>query len=78
MAHRPIAYTYEADHHCEECTLERFGDTYGVDREGNEVHAVFSWDEWWNTEYPNCEYLSCGDCHGVLAEAHKDECSGHF
>lgn len=25
MSHQPIAYTYEADHHCPECAEARFG-----------------------------------------------------
>ena len=25
MAHEPIAYTFEADYHCDDCTERRFG-----------------------------------------------------
>lgn len=71
--HNPIAYTYEADYHCEACTLARFGSTEGVDSEGNSVGAAFSWDEWWNLD-GQCEALSCGDCHAILANAHQDQC----
>jgi hypothetical protein len=68
-----IAYTYEADHHCEDCTLARFGSTEGTDDEGNKVGAVFAWDEWFNID-DQCEALSCGDCHAILANAHAAEC----
>lgn len=63
----PIAYTYEADHHCESCTVARFGSTEGEDREGNQVGAVFSWDEWYNIGYGS-QTLGCGDCFAILDE----------
>lgn len=45
-----IAYTYEADVHCMECTIRRFGilellACEAKDSEGNPVHPVFSTDE---------------------------------
>tara|TARA_R100001530_G_scaffold127807_1_gene97199 strand:- start:293 stop:613 length:321 start_codon:yes stop_codon:yes gene_type:complete len=100
---RIIAYTYEADYHCIDCTKERFNtDTldsnypaqlndangvptnpnryhgsYGViqliDNEGNEIHPLFSIDEWQEfdegflAENPT-QYLACGDCHEVIEE----------
>lgn len=63
---KAIAYTYEADWHCPDCTAARLGeDCQGVDREGNEVHAVFSWDEWWQST-DEADVLACGDCGAVL------------
>ncbi len=54
-----VAYTFDADQWCPQCTLERFCDGSGddvevdengvpfdaEDSEGNPVHPVFSWDE---------------------------------
>lgn len=59
-----IAYAYEADLHCQECTLQRFGaELNGTatikDREGNEVHPIFDIDE-------QLEPLVCGDCHEII------------
>ena len=77
MSHGVIAYTYEADHHCEACASARFGldehgEIEGVDDEGNEVGALFGWDEWHVCsehldsfpDYPAT--LVCGDCGTVL------------
>ena len=65
--HSPIAYTYEADYHCPDCTTKRFGEECeGTDNEGNSVGAVFSWDEWWQLDEER-EHLVCGDCGNVLA-----------
>lgn len=68
----PIAYTYEADHHCESCALERFGrdeygDITGTDSEGNEVGVVAPWDEW-QQQLEEAETLACGTCGGVIEE----------
>jgi hypothetical protein len=53
-----LAYTYEADTHCIDCTQVRYHgseledtDINGIgfeqaDSEGNLVHALFSYDEW--------------------------------
>ena len=72
---RIIAYTYEADVHCIDCTNKRFGatPTYRIhrDNEGNLVHPVFSTDEWQEldegflAENPT-QYLVCGDCHEII------------
>jgi hypothetical protein len=72
MSHQPIAYTYEADTHCEACTRERFPSTEGIDREGNAVGAIFSWDEWCEPTEPGTQYLVCGTCHGII-EQHDHE-----
>jgi len=58
---RPIAYTYEADTHCHNCTVSRFGSTEGTDSEGNQIGAIFSWDEWYNVG-TGSQTLSCGTC----------------
>jgi len=73
-----IAYTYEADYHCENCTKKYFGDdslgfAFTVDSEGNPVRPLFSTDEWQEfdegflAENPT-QYLTCGDCHEVIEE----------
>lgn len=58
MAHRILAWTYEADIHCASCARKRFGDALDnpdtEDSEGNPLHPVYSW----NMEQQ--EY--CGDC----------------
>lgn len=70
----PIAYTYEADHHCPACAFAKFGrDGHGfvpadaVDGEGNPVGAVAPWDEWFNVGY-GPQVLVCGDCCTVIGE----------
>jgi len=48
---RIIAYTYEADFHCVDCTFKRFNVQYDSeldlveDSEGNAIHPVFDIDE---------------------------------
>lgn len=72
MSHQPIAYTYEADHHCPECAEERFGrcKEHGqiaccvTDSEGNEPGAEFSWDE------HTCG-VTCGTCGETILD-HPD------
>ena len=69
-SHDPIAYIYEADHHCEACALARFGrdehgDITGIDGEGNEVGVVAPWDEWIQGE-GGPETLGCGTCGAVI------------
>lgn len=68
----PLAYTYEADHHCPACTFRAFGrDEHGYppetakDGEGNPLGAVAPWDEWWN-EGEGPQVLACGDCGTIL------------
>lgn len=72
---QPLAYTYEADHHCRECTIERFGGSGNfiaegaIDNEGNMVGALFSWDEWYANDIfeGNSEaVLNCGTCHSEI------------
>ncbi len=67
---RIIGWTYEADYHCNDCALKRFGEI-GLrnpetkDREGNPLHPVFSTDE-------VLEDIHCGDCGALIAEAFKE------
>ena len=69
MSTESIAYTYEADYHCGAHARERFGPrAEGIDAEGNEVGAVFSWDEWCEPSEPGPHYLVCGDDGDVIAE----------
>ena len=58
-----VAWTYDADIHCDPCTRKRFsdyalGESFAVDSEGNPVHAVFL-DQ---IETPE----TCGDCHATI------------
>ena len=76
----PIAYTYDADHHCESCALARFGrdergDIVGTDSEGNEIGAVAPWDEWWTGDNYECEVMCCGDCDDVITRTCADPCT---
>lgn len=56
-----IAYAYEADYHCVDCTRNRFNPhslwVYRVDSEGNPIHILFTTED---------EYLICGDCHEII------------
>lgn len=64
----PIAYAYEADVHCLDCTIDRFGpDCEGIDSEGNEVGAIFPWDQWMNLGEGN-QSLTCGTCGEIIDE----------
>ena len=70
-SHDPIAYTYEASEHCEDCAERRFGrddrgDIVGVDNEGNEVGVIAPWDEVLRT-------LVCGTCGAVIMEVDEDD-----
>ena len=64
-----IAYTYEADIQCPNCTRNRFGDAVDddlnppVDQEGNPIHPVFMTDE---IDINNCGI--CGDELRSLAD----------
>lgn len=61
-----IGYTYDADTHCLDCTVNRFGDAIdfqsdqgAIDSEGNPVHPIFTTDE----TSPAGQWCgSCGDC----------------
>lgn len=74
-----IAYTYEADFHCYDCTLDRFGIGGDIpdnakDNEGNSVHPVFSTDETparLSTEDGGYD-VTCGDCHCIIEKQIKE------
>lgn len=73
----PIAYTYEADHHCEACALARFGrddhgDIIGTDSEGNPVGVVAPWDEWHEPSQEGLQVLSCGTCGREIDRTGED------
>ena len=77
-----IAYTYEADVHCIDCTENTFGEKFTKmrwlsdyflpdDREGNRVQPLFSTYEWQELdegflEENPTQSLACGDCHGII------------
>ena len=69
----PVAYTYEADHHCPACAEARFGPgVEGIDNEGNAVGAVFPWhvsDMIHDHVSTGVEWhgLTCGTCREVFA-----------
>lgn len=71
----PIAYSYEAAHHCPVCTARRFGvDNDGwipesaTDGEGNPVRILTLWDEWYDAESDEPQTLVCDDCGGTIDE----------
>lgn len=76
-----IAYAYDADHHCLDCTLDSFpgfnegnSDEYR-DSEGNEIHPLFDTDEWYANdiyEGNSKAVLSCGDCGDTIEEIELD------
>lgn len=65
MKMKIIAWTFEADIHCPECALKRFGPAlHNVDTkdsDGNPLHPVFSTYE---LEPGTC----CGDCLEVICD----------
>lgn len=79
----PIAYTYDADTHCPECAVARFGreeapgpngpvlmgwpPESATDSEGNGVGAIAPWDEWHEPNEPGRFTLVCGTCQCVIA-----------
>lgn len=85
---RIIAYTYEANYHCPDCTRDRFivrgavSDESGVpfgakDREGNTLHPVFSIDETPADLRPEDggHTLVCYDC-GLIISKNRHEGDG--
>ena len=78
MSHAPIAYTYEADHHCPSCAEKRFGindEGYieGEDSEGNPVGVIAPWGDW-TMGTDECEMLGCSTCGAILEYAHVESC----
>ena len=66
MKHKIEAWVYDAEVHCPDCALQRFGNSLAdvdtVDREGNPLGTLYSWD--W-TEFGS-SMVACGDCHDIL------------
>ena len=78
-----IAYTYNADYHCAECAIERFGEHPASptihrwcrddvkDADGNAPQPVFADSEWWDAHqdatFP--QSLACGTCGHTIAIA---------
>ena len=63
--HEPIAYTFEASEHCQNCAKNRFGlDDNGLitgtDNEGETVAAVYSWEAFEDRD------MACGTCGAVI------------
>ena len=58
-----MAYTYDADYHCIDCTHLRFegNEEDWVDLEGNPVHPVFDLDERFEPSEEIEQNLFCGD-----------------
>jgi hypothetical protein len=58
-----VGYAYEADVHCVDCAVARFGSQQhwrdAVDNEGNPIHPIFAGDE-------NASEEVCGDCFEPL------------
>jgi len=74
-----IAYTWDADYHCVECTeaahpgstdwrRDDFDPADYLDSEGNEIHAVFGDAEWWESYESFPQVLYCSDCGGLIDE----------
>lgn len=68
----PIAYTYEADYHCEDCAEKAHGRDEHGDIVGEEVGAVAPWDEWYNIGEGN-QTMICGTCHKEIETYEEDE-----
>lgn len=71
----PIAYTYNADYRCLDCTARAFGvDDEGFipedakDNEGNPIGAIAPWDEWIEYGEPLPQSLVCGTCSRDIEE----------
>jgi len=80
-----IAYKYDADHHCIDCTKQKFKQPLAIDldiddngigmeiedSEGNIVSPLFNTDEWTGYNGELGEFLSCGTCHKLIARYTK-------
>jgi len=84
-----IAYAYDADIHCRECTISNIAENYGIERmdvatdfdcyedfEGNPIHAMFDTDEWYANdiyEGNKTATLNCSDCGKELDRWEADD-----
>lgn len=78
---RVIAIVGDAEYLCLECASARYsgatrehGYLVGSDSEGNELGALYSWDEWQDADSPDCQALTCSQCDGVLDISHSGDC----
>lgn len=70
-----IGYTYDADYHCTECAIDRYGEhprsplihrwasTEGVE----DVAPIFADSEWWDRDDDAPQVLGCGTCGEIIA-----------
>lgn len=69
-----IGFAYEADLHCVDCAMDRFGSDITVDiangwpkdNDGNGIHPIFYREE----HDPAGEY--CGDCKAEISPPYKE------
>ena len=76
-----IAWTYNADHWCEDCLVDelkrqgvepRLDDPdFGMEYE---IGPVFGDTEWFDVGHGGCEELRCNECGKVLDTAHDWKC----
>jgi len=72
-AYDVLAYAYDAAEHCPSCARARFGTNErgfvpedATDSEGNHVHPLFAYDEWYDTYYLEFQTLTCDTCGDEL------------
>ena len=69
ITYAPIAYVYDADLHCPDCTPMAYRGDDAIDRRGNPVGVMSPWDD----DHYDCDDcgkalpLGCGDCYESLA-----------
>jgi len=80
-----IAYSYEADYHCPYCAEQRWGKCPDgfigcpdephrqVDNEGNPIHVLWAWDEWFDPEGDLQQALICGTCGAEIDAIELEE-----
>ena len=69
-SHDPIAYVYDADLHCPDCTPDDMRHEDATDSESNPVGVIAPWGEI-TRECDDCDGYRveiCGDCFGPLVE----------
>jgi hypothetical protein len=73
-----IGYTYDADYHCTDCTINVFGEDEksppvhrwatrdAVDSSGESVSPIFADSEWYDPYSEESQVLSCGTCGDTI------------